>query len=106
MSTASEPVRVIAGSRKLRNGLYLRGVALYADRISFEVFASRPLVWEDLRTLQLADDTGTEYQLVEPEEGAIEGRAEIEFRPGAPARWASLNLGQPGWGLRIVTCTR
>jgi hypothetical protein len=101
MSTASNAVRVIARPGKLRNGLYLRGVALYADRISFEVFASRSLAWEDLRTLQLHDDAGTEYQLVEPEGGVIDGRAEIEFRPAVPARWASLDLGQPGWGLHI-----
>jgi hypothetical protein len=106
MSTASEPVQVLEGSGKLRNGLYLRGVALYADRISFEVFASRSFAWEDLRTLQLADDVGTTYRLVEPEGGAIEGRGEIEFRPGAPGRWASLHLGQPGWGLTIATCER
>jgi hypothetical protein len=102
VSARSEPTGVIAASGKLRNGLYLRRVALYADRVSFEVFASRPLAWEDLSSLRLDDDVGTEYRLAEPEGGAIEGPADIEFTPAVPAGWSRLHLRQPGRGLHIV----
>jgi hypothetical protein len=102
VSAGSEPTRVIAASGKLRNGLYLRSVVLYADRISFEVFASRPLTGEDLRTLRLLDDLGTQYEMAPPEGGVLDGRAEIEFEPAVPPQWSHLHLTQPGWGLRML----
>ena len=45
---ASEPLWVVEGGGKLRNGLYVRETAMYDDRIVVEVFASRPLGADDL----------------------------------------------------------
>jgi hypothetical protein len=98
---SSRTIRVIEATGKLRNGLFLREIRLYDDRIAFEVFASRPLGDEHLATLQLADDVGTNYQMVSPSGTLIDGRARIEFEPGAPADSSRLHLGQPGWGLHV-----
>ena len=92
------PISVVEAAGKLRNGLYLRRIALYDDRITFEVFASRPLGVEELGNLRLADTSGTEYVMT-PLQAEIEGRGEIEFTP-APAGLSRLHLSQPGWGLR------
>lgn len=98
---ASAPIRVIKGSGKLGNGLFLSEISLYDDRIAFEVFASRPLRAEDLATLRLADDVGTKYEMVSPAKGVIGDRARIEFKPAVPAGFSHLHLSQPGWGLHI-----
>ena len=42
MSWAEEPPSLIEGGGKLRNGIFLRSVALYRDRVAFEVFSARP----------------------------------------------------------------
>lgn len=97
------PTLVIKGSGKLRNGLFLRAVALSADRVAFQVFASRPLRAEDLATIRVTDDVGTRYEMVPLEAGVIDGRATIEFSPSVPNCWSSLQLSQPGWGLHIVS---
>jgi hypothetical protein len=85
---------------KLRNGLFLRGVALFADRVAFEVFASRPLGQEDLATLSLTDNFGTTYKMVPLRDG-IDGKASIVFEPAVPTGWTRLDLCEPGWGLHI-----
>jgi hypothetical protein len=95
---ASKPCCVIEGNGKLRNGLFLRRIALYGDRIAFEVFASRPFRAEDLATLCLADDVGTKYEMAPLESGVIDGRARIEFTPTLPSG-SQLHLRGPGWGL-------
>ena len=95
------PIQLIEGQGKLRNGLFLRRVALYDDRIAFEVFASRALLAEEIADLCLTDAVGTKYEMASPESGMIEGKAEIEFRPAAPTDWSQLRLSQPGWGLHI-----
>jgi hypothetical protein len=82
--------------------LFLRRVALYDDRIAFEVFASHALRVEDIANLCLTDDVGTKYVMASPESGLIEGKAQIEFRPPAPTGWSQLHLSQPGWGLHII----
>jgi hypothetical protein len=87
---------------KLRNGLFLRRVALYDDHIAFEVFASRALLTEEIADICLTDDVGTKYEMASPESGVIEGKAEIEFRPGPPTGWSGLHLSQPGWGPHIA----
>jgi hypothetical protein len=92
---------VIEATGKLRNGLFLREIRLYDGRIAFEVFASRPLGDEDIATIQLADDVGTNYQMVSPSGASIDGRARIEFKPGAPPAASCLHLGQPGWRLHV-----
>jgi hypothetical protein len=100
---ADTPIQFIRGQGKLRNGLFLRGAALYEDRIVFEVFASRALhVEDDLADLRFTDDVGTKYEMVPPESGAIEGKALIEFRPAVPAGWSHLHLSQRGWGHHVV----
>jgi hypothetical protein len=96
-----EPLQVIEASGKLRNGLFLRGISLYDDRIAFEVFASRALRAEELATLRLADDAGTSYEMVPPA-GAVDGRASIEFKPAPPVGFSQLHLSEPGWGLRVL----
>jgi hypothetical protein len=96
------PIQFIEGKGKLRNGLFLRGVALYDDRVAFEVFASRALNMEDIADLRFTDDVATEYEMVPPESGAIEGKARIEFTPAVPVGWSHLHLSQPGWGHHIV----
>jgi hypothetical protein len=101
------PIQFMRGQGKLRNGLFLRGVALYEDRIVFEVFASRALHMEDdLADLRFSDDLGTKYEIVPPESGAIEGNSRIEFRPAVPAGWSHLHLGQPGWGHHVFRPTQ
>jgi hypothetical protein len=97
----SAPLKVIKGSGKLRNGLFLRGISLYEDRIVFEVFAARPFSAEDLATLDLADDVGTDYEMVPPAD-AIDGQARIEFKPAVPVGWSQLHLSEPGWALHVV----
>jgi hypothetical protein len=86
----------------MRNGLFLRGVSRYVDRIEFEVFASRPFRMDHLGTLNLSDDLGTKYEFVPPETGEIDGQATIAFKPAVPAGWSQLQLNQPGWGLFIA----
>ena len=86
---------------KLRNGLYIRAIALYDDRVSFEVYASRALGVDELATLRLTDSVGTEYERMDPDQ-VIEGRGSIVFRPALPSG-ANLHLSQPGWGLRSST---
>jgi hypothetical protein len=92
----SEP-QVIECAGKLRNGLYIRAIALCDDRVSLEVYASRPFGPEELGTLQLNDSVGTEYERIDPDQ-MIEGQGSILFRPALPSG-ADLNLSQPGWAL-------
>ena len=101
---ASEAIRVIEASGKLRNGVFLRAIALFDDRVAFEIFASRPFAMEEFATLRLTDAVGTEYGMVAPGESVIAGHARIEFKPAPPRGLSGLNLGQPGWGLHI-RCT-
>ena len=93
---------VIAGQGKLRNGLFLEEVALYDDRISFRVFTSRPFRADELASLRLTDDVGTDYAVLPRTEDVSDGHTAIEFRPPPPAHWSSLHLSEPGWGLHIV----
>lgn len=95
----AEPLRVVEGAGKLRNGLYIRAIAMYEDRIVFEVFASRRLDATDLAELVLTDDVGTKYELALPESGVLEGKAGLEFRPALPAAASTFHLSEPGWGL-------
>ena len=83
---------------KLRNGLYIRAITLYDDRVSFEVYASRPFGPDELGTLQLNDSVGTQYERINPDQ-VIEGEGSILFGPALPSG-ANLNLSQPGWALR------
>ena len=82
---------------KLRNGLYIRAITFYDDRVSFEVYASRVFGPEELGTLQLDDSVGTKYERIDPDQ-VIESQASIVFRPALPSG-ADLNLSQPGWAL-------
>jgi hypothetical protein len=59
---------------------------------------------DDLADLRFTDDVGTNYEIVPPESGTIEGEARIEFRPAVPAGWSHLHLSQPGWGHDVVRC--
>ena len=95
----SEPLRVLEGAGKLRNGLYIRALAIYHDRIVFEVFASRPWEAEELATFVLADEVGTDYELASPEGDVLEGKGRLEFTPALPSGASTLQLSQPGWGL-------
>ena len=61
------PSRFIEGSGKLRNGLYLRGIRVLEDRVTFDVFASRPIGVAELADLSLTDDAGTQYSMVYPD---------------------------------------
>jgi hypothetical protein len=94
---ALEPLWVVEGAGKIRNGLYIRAIAMYEDRIVFEVFASRPLDATDLDELVLTDDVGTDYELVLPKSGVLEGKAGLQFRPALPDQASTFRLGQPGW---------
>lgn len=98
---SSAPLWVVEGAGKLRNGLYVRALAIYDDRIVFEVFASRPWESKELEDLVLADDVGTTYELALPASGVLEGKAVLEFRPALPAGTSTLHLSQPGWGLHV-----
>jgi hypothetical protein len=93
--------RVIECAGKLRNGLYVRAITLYDDRVSSEVYASRPFSPDELGTLRLTDSVGTEFERDDAER-AIEGRASIVFTPALPSG-ANLHLSQPGWGLFSYT---
>jgi hypothetical protein len=68
------PIQFLEGQGKLRNGLFLRGVELYDDRVAFEVFASRALNMEDIADLRFTDGVGTEYEMVPPR---VEGRLRV-----------------------------
>ena len=96
----SQP-QVIECAGKLRNGLYIRSITLYDDRVSFEVYASRALGVDELGSLRLHDSVGTEYERIDPDQ-VLEGQGSIVFRPALPSG-ANLHLSQPGWGLRTVT---
>ena len=98
---ACEPLWVVEGGGKLRNGLYVRAIAMYDDRIVFEVFASRPFGADDLADFVLTDDVETTYALAPPESGVLEGQASLEFTPSAPAEASTFHLSQPGWGLHV-----
>jgi hypothetical protein len=93
----SQP-QVIECAGKLRNGLYIRSITLYDDRVSFEVYASRALGVDELGSLRLQDSVGTEYERIDPDQ-VLEGQGAIVFRPALPSG-ANLHLSQPGWGLR------
>ena len=95
----SEPLWVLEGAGKLHNGLYIRALAMYDDRIVFEVFASRPFGAQDLEGLVLTDDVGTPYKLALPESGVLEGKTRLEFTPAFPAGASTFHLSQQGWGL-------
>jgi hypothetical protein len=94
----SAPVRVIEATGKLRNGLFLRGIHVYNDRVAFEVFASRPIQMTELTDLSLRDDAGTLYKMVSPRPPELDGRGCIEFHPVLPDG-ALFSLSQPGWAL-------
>jgi hypothetical protein len=98
-----EPIEVLKGLKgRLRNGIYLRATNLYEDRISFEVYASRPFGADELAKFTLTDDACTEYEMVSPVEGdVIDGRGSIVFKPGLPAG-VDFHLSEPGWGLHSV----
>jgi hypothetical protein len=102
ITVAEEPLTLIEGGGKLRNSIFLRGVALYRDRVAFEVFASRPFDPEELESLRLTDNLGTHYEMLPLALETLDGRGRIEFVPGAPAAWSHLHFGEPGWGLHIV----
>ena len=95
-----EPLEVLNGVKgSLRNGIYLRAINLYEDRISFEVYTSRPFGADELAKVTLTDDAGTEYEMVSPVEGdVIDGRASIVSNP-ALRGGVNFHLSEPGWGL-------
>jgi hypothetical protein len=95
-----EPLEVLNGLKgRLRNGIYIRAINLHEDRISFEVYASRPTGADELAKVTLTDDAGTEYEMVSPVEGGvIDGHGSIVFKPGLPAE-VNFHLSEPGWGL-------
>lgn len=100
--TVDEPLEIVHGAGKLRNGIYLRAIKLYRDRISFEVYASRPFRARELAKVTLTDGAGTEYEMVSPTEGdVIEGRCCIAFSPAPPAG-VNFHLSEPGWGLHSL----
>jgi hypothetical protein len=82
-------------------GCSLGGLPFYDDRIAFEVFASRPFRAADLAALHLWDNVGTNYELVPPENGLIDGQARIEFTPAVSTGSSQLHLSEPGWGLHV-----
>jgi hypothetical protein len=88
---------------KFINGLFLSAISLLPDRVSFAVYASRPFDTDELSRLpvRLADSEGTAYQLLPPEGGAIDGKAQIEFVPSVPSGCTVLQLSAPGVGLHI-----
>jgi hypothetical protein len=94
----SAPFRFIEASGKLRNGLYIRGIRLYEDRVAFDVFASRPIEMTELADLSLTDDAGTQYAMVYPDPPVLDGRGRIDFQPALPDG-ALFTLGQPAWAL-------
>jgi hypothetical protein len=103
MMVADEPfVLIEGGAGKLRNGIFLRSVALYRDRIAFNVFASRPFAPVDLENLRLTDNLDTHYEMLPLAEETLDGQGQIEFVPAVPAGWKQLDLREPGWGLHIV----
>jgi hypothetical protein len=68
--------------------------------VAFEVFASRPLDVGELG-LELNDRTATEYELVLPASGVIDGKTSIDFQPAPPPGAVALHLRAPGWGLTL-----
>jgi len=96
---AEEPLSLIERGGQLRNGIFLRSVASYRDRVAFEVFSSRSFGRDELETLQLTDNLGTHYEMLPLARETLDGRGRIEFVPGAPAGWSQLQFGEPGWGL-------
>jgi hypothetical protein len=92
-----DPIEVIEAGGKLRNGLFLRRINLYEDRIAFDVYASRAFRADELAALRLTDDVGTEYEMVSPNE-VVEGEVLITFEPAPPAG-VNFHLSEPGWGL-------
>lgn len=98
-----EPIEVLEGLKgKLRNGIWLRAINFYGDRLSFEVYASRPFGADEFVELILFDDAGTEYEMVSPVEGdVIDGHGSIVFRPGLPAG-VNFHLSRPGFGLHSL----
>jgi hypothetical protein len=98
----SEP-QVIGADHKLRNGLYLKAIILYEDRIAFDVYASRPLGTAELVSLELTDTVGTDYEPLDSDR-VIDGHGSIVFKPALPVG-ANLHLSQPGWGLHTYELT-
>jgi hypothetical protein len=87
---------VIDASAKLRNGLFLKRVEMFDDRIAFEVYASRPFDGAELADLSLIDDAGTHYTMIDDNRCLLDGHGRVEFRP-APPDGALFKLSQPGW---------
>jgi hypothetical protein len=102
MTGAEEPLILIEGGGKLRNGIYLKRIALYRDRVACDVFLARPFRAADLKSLHLTDNLGTKYEMLPPAQETLDGRVRIEFVPAVPAGWSQLHLGEPGWGLHVI----
>ena len=100
-----EPEEIFGGGGKLRNGLYVRRVCIYADRISFEMYASRSFAPSEFADLTLGDDLGTKYEMQALPPAGLDGRDKVDFKPSPPMRWKHLQLGQPGWGFHIAKLT-
>ncbi len=92
------PIEVIECGQKQRNGLFLRRIALYSDRVAFEIFTSRAFDAGEFENLRPSDGTDTVFTM-SPLSPEIEGRGEIAFTP-APADLSSLHLSGSGWGLQ------
>ena len=101
MTVTDEPLILIEGAGKLRNGIWLRSVALYRDCVAFEVFASRPFAPVDLENLRLTDTLDTHYEMRPLLQETLDGKGRIEFVPAVPAGWTRLQLGELGWSLHI-----
>ena len=95
--SANQLRRLALTGKKVRNGLYLRGIVAYSDRVVFEVFASRRFTSRELADLALSDDQDTSYtRIVNGDD--LQGEGEIIFEPTLP-EGGLFRLSQPGWGL-------
>jgi hypothetical protein len=95
VNAASEPIEVWRPRwrRPWPGGLYVLAIELYADRVTFRVFTSRPIeAAELLDRLHPFDRVGTEFAPLPAAEEVIDGRGVIEYAP-APVdglKWLGL----------------
>jgi hypothetical protein len=100
-----EPVKVIPSGRGSRfpHGLFVVAIELYADRVAFRIFLSRPTPVSTLqKRLTLSDSTGTKYVMQAGDSETIDGKGTIEFRPAVPREATWLKLEEPGTGLVVI----
>lgn len=101
---AEEPAKSVSfpSRHHWRNGLYILGFDLFADRVTVRLFTSRPVqTAELLERLEPYDDVGTRFTPIHPGCEVIDGKGAISFTPLPPSGLSRLGLRDSTGGAGI-----